>query len=42
MAAWMVYTDGLNIDEIIEVSKASGMSTAGRCGDQDFFKQAVE
>jgi hypothetical protein len=42
MAAWMVYTDGLGFDEIIEASKVNWMSAAGRCGDQDFFKEAVE
>ena len=37
-----MFIDGLDIDEIIEVSKASWMSTSGRCYDQDLFKQAVE
>jgi hypothetical protein len=37
-----LFIDGLDIDEIIEVSKASWMSTSGRCYDQDLFKQAVE
>jgi hypothetical protein len=42
MAAWMVYTDGLGFDEIIEASKVYWMSAAGRCVDQDFFKETVE
>jgi hypothetical protein len=41
-AAWRLFIDGLDIDEIIEVSKASWMSTSGRCCDQDLFKQAVK